>query len=444
MPRRFLTQLYHEAILAVHPARAVSDTLHSLRLADSTETTTHLVAIGKAALDMMDAARSYCDERALTVAGGIAISHVDGPAPSPGFDVCVGDHPVPSERSAHASARLAAYVETNIRPGDHVIVLLSGGASSLIGAPRDLLNAQDYRAVNRALLGAGLNITDMNLLRRRISRWGGGRLGAALQARGADVSVLAISDVIGNNLAAIGSGPCIPDASSDADVAAVLHRAVVTQAFRERFRAMIAQTRSTRAPATPTAPSPIPHHIIGSNRVALAAVERIARGDSRRLETRIVDAPLTGEAHACGAQVAHELLSAATSPQNVAAAPRTRIVCWGGEPTVTLPAGAPPGGRMQALALSAARVLDSVRDHARGITILAAGTDGRDGDTTAAGAIVDAMTWRAIAASGRNPGDDDAQFRSHASLRAIDALLPAFASGTNVNDVVIAVIDSPR
>jgi hydroxypyruvate reductase len=119
----------------------------------------------------------------------------------------------------------------------------------------------------------------------------------------------------------------------------------------------------------------------------------------------------------------------------------SRLVCWGGEPTVMLSGSdAPPGGRMQALALALARGLHDAGHDARGITILAAGTDGRDGNTDAAGAVIDAQTLAHMRDVGRSPEHDAEVFRSHDALASVSALIPAFASGTNVNDIVIALL----
>jgi glycerate 2-kinase len=147
---------------------------------------------------------------------------------------------------------------------------------------------------------------------------------------------------------------------------------------------------------------------------------------------------LTGEAGRVGEAIAHQLL------QRRAAGQTRECFVWGGETTVTITgaASARPsgGGRCQELVLAAARILDGAGENGAGITLLAAGTDGRDGATDAAGAIVDATTWRAIAAGGRDPAQALASHESNAALRAADALIPRRDTETNVNDVVIGLI----
>jgi glycerate 2-kinase len=158
----------------------------------------------------------------------------------------------------------------------------------------------------------------------------------------------------------------------------------------------------------------------------------IARG----LDATFMTAPIAGDAHECGADVARALIDAARH-----ASINSRVLCWGGEPTMRVPSDAPAGGRMQALALAAAQVLSTDGDAARRITMLCAGTDGRDGATDAAGAVVSGATWRALQSRGVDPMRALDARASHAALRAVGALIPAFASGTNLNDVVIALVE---
>jgi hydroxypyruvate reductase len=192
-------------------------------------------------------------------------------------------------------------------------------------------------------------------------------------------------------------------------------------------------------PETPTVAHPAFAHItarvIGNNRMALDGIAAAARDHG--LESRIMPNRLDGEASAAGEAIARTLIASR------AASSASGIVVWGGETTVTLtaktasPAG---GGRCQELALAAARVLHDAGGAAEGITLLAAGTDGRDGATDAAGAIVDSTTFNAIAAAGRDPGRALAGHESHGALAAANALIPRRDTGTNVNDVVVGLV----
>ena len=398
---QLLEHLYRDTITALHPGRAVRDALDRTFTLDTTlGGALHIIALGKAAAPMASAALEWCVAQHFSVKGGVCVTHdepANGLAP---LHVCIGDHPTPSTRSAAAAAALGGYIASHVDQGDRVLVLLSGGTSSLIGAPLDGSDHAEYLATTRALVASGLDINQINAQRRQLSRWGGGRLGAALQARGATVTVLLISDVIGDDLASIGSGPCIPERGDTAQ--------------------------------------PITHHVIADNHVARDTVVRLAR--ERGMIAQAIDEPLLGDVDCCAERIALVLLTHASAARHGSVRHKPRLICWGGEPTVPVPIDAPPGGRMQALALTVARRLHDAGDAAIRLTLLAAGTDGRDGATNAAGAIVDSRTWAAIRDLARSPERDLATMRSHDALAAVGALIPAFTSGTNVNDLVIGLV----
>jgi glycerate-2-kinase len=164
-----------------------------------------------------------------------------------------------------------------------------------------------------------------------------------------------------------------------------------------------------------------------------------AEAHAKGLEVDIIDERLSGDAGTAGEALARHLLALR------AARATRRCVIWGGETTVNLGAGSQAGrssggGRCQELALAAARILDAAGSDADGITLLAAGTDGRDGATDAAGAVVDGRTWATIAAAGRDPMHALASHESNGALRLANALIPRRDTGTNVNDVVIGLV----
>ena len=445
-PRQFLDTLFRDTIAALQPFRAVHAALDALdnRLdgaaARSAAPTTrvHLIGTGKAAVSMTQAALEWCTNHDVQPAGGVVITHHMPVSLPPSIRLCIGDHPVPDAHSQAAARQLGEYIDSEVHACDSVLLLLSGGTSALLGAPRTGLDAQVYRELCAALLTSGLVIGDLNLLRRRLSRWSGGRLGAALQARGATVQVLAMSDVIGDSLAAIGSGPCVPDRSTDAEIEAVVQRATLDTTDRTVLRQAL---RDVARDATPAAGRYIPHRVVSSSIVAQMDVH--VQAALRGAFVSGMQPLLRGEAEVEGEAIAHALMRLAVTapaPESERAAPR-HICCWGGEPTVALPMrDVPPGGRMQALALAIARTLAAFPTAAAGITVLAAGSDGRDGTTDAAGAIVDRDTWAAIVRAGRDPAADLAAHRSHDALRAAGVLLPAFVSGINVNDLVIGCV----
>jgi hydroxypyruvate reductase len=324
-------------------------------------------------------------------------------------------------------------------PGDAVVVLLSGGTSSLVGAPVAGVSEADLDALWRLLLESGLDIHTMNAVRRRFTRWGGGRLAVALAGRSVDV--LAISDVPGDDPADIGSGPCAADPLTAADVERLLGAAGLLPRLPPALVALLRDpTPALRTPGrSHPAIAAVRTRIVASNRDAVRAAAAHARGLGWKV--RAASAPLTGDARAAGARTAAGLLHTALDGAGVHS--ETVCIVAGGETTVALgPRGieddaAPHGGRCQELALAAARVLAG-SGAGPAAALLAAGTDGRDGPTDAAGAVVDGDTWQAIRAAGRDPARDLAMHDSYPALDAAAALLRTGATGTNVMDLVIA------
>ena len=428
-PREHLECIFRRIIAAIQPGDAVRVAME-MELS-RLRTPVHLVALGKAARVMLRATAAWCDEHAITMAGGVCISHErDDVALPEGIIGTHGDHPQAGDASSAAAEVLRAYVTQRVQPGATVVVLLSGGTSALIGAPAGALPANTYRACCDLLLRSGLDIHAHNVIRRQLSTWGNGRLGAALHAAGAAVNVLAISDVPGDAPVSIGSAPCIATPVDERENEAMLQSAV---ALTDDERAVL---RDALAPAnalsTRLCPA-IPHRIVSSNRLARDAVAAAA---GATMHTIIAEELLAGDAYRCGDTIARQLVHARATLTAPA------LYCWGGEPVVSLPANAPPGGRMQALALAAARTLHEAGAQAsQGITILAAGSDGRDGVTRAAGAVVDGATWSAMQRVGIDAAAMLAAHDSHTALRSVDCLIPLFVSGTNVNDLVIALVE---
>jgi hydroxypyruvate reductase len=368
-------------------------------------------------------------------AGGLIVAPEDSPTPDARLTLCVGDHPEPGARSLAAATALAE-TASQVRADDEIWVLLSGGTTSLIGAPEAGLTPADLRRLYTLLLGSGLDISAMNQIRKRFSRWGAGKLARALHP--ALVRVYIVSDVIGDDLPSIGSGPCVPDPTTATDIHALLERADLWPKIPEAARRIILSMESGETAETPKpgdqAFARVTLEVVASNRLALEAAAR--RAAELGLAPDIVEVPLAGEAVAAGASVADNLLNNCvrlTIPQ-----PTQRRLCriWGGETTVSLgdqPTGL--GGRSQELALAAARALAG----AGGVSLLAAGTDGRDGPTDAAGAVVDGTTWMAISVAGRNPGQDLERHDAYRALESVGALLKPGLTGTNVMDIVIGI-----
>lgn len=352
---------------------------------------------------------------------GLLVGVTDSPPIDPRLEQVVGEHPVPDRASFNAAARLEQ-LAASVRPTDCVYVLLSGGATSLIGAPVRGISESDYRAAFDLLLGSGLDIGDMNAIRKQISKWGAGRL--ALAVGTAAVQPLIISDVESDDPATIGSGPCTADPGGAKTAVKILRD-------RKLIEKLPASVRDFLLRAAEQKLSRDDFRQVSNPRVAghdVPVDAAVAFAESRGFP--VTKGPrLTGEASACGRDLALRLVATRR--------PSPSIHVSGGETTVTLAGGTGSGGRCQEIALSAARELAGADSP---ITLLVAGTDGRDGPTDAAGAIVDASTWSSIADTGRDPARDLASHDAYPALDAAGALLRTGHTGTNMMDLAIAVV----
>ncbi|MDQ2668765.1 MAG: DUF4147 domain-containing protein, partial [Gemmatimonadota bacterium] len=412
-----------------------------------------LYAMGKAAHPMAAAATTTLKRAMLTIAGGVIVSPEVEASPHAALRSMQGNHPLPGRLSFTAAARIGE-TAVGMRSDDIAIVLLSGGVSSLIAAPLRGMAEADVGQLFELLLGAGLDIHEMNGVRKRFTRWGAGRLALALAP--ARTYSFAISDVIGDDPADIGSGPCTPDPMTVKQVAELLQRTSLLARLAPPMRDYLAAVARGSIPETPKSTHPAFAHVttrvIGSNRLAIDAVA--AHANSLSLDADVIRAPLQGDASTAGTSIAETLLQRAQQG-------RRGCVVWGGETTVELNSGTfarpprrsgststlapadptPGGGRCQELALAAAGRLAEGGELAHRVTLLAAGTDGRDGTVDAAGAFADGTIWSSIRESGRDPELALRRHESHSALAAAGALLPRQYTGTNVMDVVIGLVD---
>lgn len=396
-------RLFDVAVAAADPGPAVDRWLAS----HWTGTTGRLVVLGlgKAAPAMVRAALArLAPDRALCVTNPENDTRIDG------AEVILGAHPVPDAGSARAGAALLEAV-AGLSPEDRVLVLVSGGGSALAVAPVDGVSFDDKAQVSRLLLGAGLDINRMNLVRQNLSLLKGG--GLARAAAPAQVTALVLSDVIGDDLSIIASGPTVAPAGGAGAAMAVLRGAGLWDAVPGTVRTALEQAPAVDAPDAQT-------HLIGSNRVSLEAMMDARDG------AVIVDDALTGDVEDAAAGV----LAAARTARSPA------TLLFGGETTVRL-RGSGRGGRNQELAL---RVALSAGGLTRPWVFLSGGTDGRDGPTEAAGGIVDGTTTERLRAAGVDAEALLANNDSNAALAAAGDLLVTGGTGTNVADVQVMIL----
>jgi hydroxypyruvate reductase len=249
------------------------------------------------------------------------------------------------------------------------------------------------------------------------------------------VHCLVASDVIGNDVSAIASGPCVPDSLTARDTRERARGADIWDALPDETRTIIDAMAEGRIDDTPRADHPrfasTTTRVILDRQAAAGGAQRAAAEAGAQVE--VVDNPLFGEAAVAGSRIA----------QHVLCQRRTRnVACtiWTGETTVMLDARSGRGGRCQELALACAMSLAEAGVDAIGITVLAAGTDGRDGPTDAAGAIVDSSTCSNMRARGIDPSTILLRHDSYSALDAAGALLKTGSTGTNVNDIVISLV----
>jgi hydroxypyruvate reductase len=377
-----------------------------------------VLGAGKAGASMARAVESILGER---VSEGFVVVKDGYRLPTACIEIAEAGHPVPDGRGLAASARLLALAES-AGADDLVIVLVSGGGSALTPAPVPPITLEEKQALTRLLLAAGATINELNAVRKHVSRFKGGLLARA--ATPASILTLVLSDVIGDPLDVIASGPTAPDPSTYADALAILERRGVLD---RAPRSIVDHLRAGVAGAAPETPKPgdpifarVTSLVIGNNALVVdaAAVEAARLGYRPHVLTR----SLQGEAR----EVAGDLLARAR------ALPGPAALIAGGETTVTV-RGSGRGGRCQEFALAAALGLRADDP----LVVLAAGTDGTDGPTDAAGGLVDAATVARARAAGvqaeRALADNDAL----AFLTAAGAVVVTGPTNTNLLDLYL-------
>lgn len=402
--RNALLEIYRAALKRVDGRVSVSNWLKQNPFQGSVS----VVAIGKAAQSMVcgafDALGSRIDKALIISKHG----HIDQAwCRRHGWEIQEASHPIPDETSLEAGRKLMDFIaDGSDLP---LLFLISGGASSLVELTIDGVDMNDLVRINAWLLGSGLDILQMNTIRKALSRIKGGGLLAYLDQR--EVIGLAISDVPGDDPAAIGSGLLVPDQ----DLSARLATLTLPPWLQDKLRQAVEQRVGIAA-------SPPRMEIVANLRLAQEAAAEYAASMGFRVSLR--DGFLQGDAAAKGRLLAQELLQGASG-----------IVIWGGETTVNLPPDPGRGGRNQHLALAAACELAGTSD----CYLLAAGTDGSDGSTEDAGALVDGGTLARAALHGVAAEQSLAKADAGSLLEISGDLISTGPTGTNVMDLVIGL-----
>lgn len=345
--------------------------------------------------------------------------------------VVEGGHPVPDSAGSRGTNQIIKMVE-ELTANDSVFVLLTGGASSLLSAPAPGITLAEKSEVNRQLVRSGATINEINTVRKHISCVKGGVL--VQRCNGARIFTLVISDVIGNDLATIGSGPTVADPTTFQDALDVLHSHTLIDEIPHSVLARLNEGARGGLPETlkqlPDACVADPPIIVADIHSALAGIVQRAR--LHGAIASLGDELYSGDTHAAARAFARWVLGA-TRDRQPGGVPL--IFAAGGETTLTVRGGG-RGGRNQEFALVAAFELSG---HSN-ITVLVAGTDGSDGPTDVAGAFVDGTTLERAIHRGQNPREILKENDSYRLFESIGDHFRTGPTGTNVMDLCIAVV----
>jgi hydroxypyruvate reductase len=342
-----------------------------------------------------------------------------------------GGHPLPDARSVQAGEKVLEFV-SSLREDDTLVCLISGGGSALVTAP--YVPLEDLQALTSLLLASGARIDEINTVRRQLERIKGGGLARATKAR---IISLILSDVIGNPLEAIASGPTVRDPTTREDALKIINqysRVLTTESRRHgdnSFLNSVTQWLTTLEENRSSKPvvddnsifARVQNIIIGDNKLATQAAVRQA--EEEKIHTEVLTNSLHGEAREVGVMLAKMLFEKSQR--------RKRPFCLiaGGETTVRV-SGEGKGGRNQELALSAAERLRGMRD----VLLVALATDGDDGPTDAAGAVVTAESADRAQARGLDAADYLSRNDAYPFFQELGDLIKTGPTGTNVNDLV--------
>ena len=416
-----LTALFRATIAQLDPARRVREALGEL--AWSAEEVV-IVAVGKAATTMANGAMEHwlAEARPAGAMRGLVIAPPGGPVARPGLTVMTASHPVPDQQSVAAAQAAKDAVSGAGDAG--ILVLVSGGASSLMALPAPGISLADKVDTVNAVVASGADILAINTVRKHLSAIKGGRLAETAPA---PITTLVTSDVIGDDVATVGSGPTVPDPTTYRQACDIVASGVGWNSVPRSVRDHLELGASGQWPETPSVERPGDRVLLiaGTGALIDAARDSAAQtGMVTRVFARDIDENVADVASRVSAQV--HRLSAAQPPQ-------PHCLIGGGEPTIALARSPGRGGRAQHLALLVARDIAGIDN----VSVLVAGSDGMDGSGHAAGAIVDGTTWQGISRKGIDPVSALDQCDSHTALHAVGADLITGPTGVNHADLIV-------
>ncbi len=379
-------------------------------------TAQHIYAfgLGKAACAMAEA---LADEIELT--DTLIITKHASPLTIEPVSVIEGNHPIPGSASISAGLAATKFI-SKLTPDDLLICLISGGGSALMAAPRVTL--ADLQSLTSALLSCGARIDEINILRRHLDSLKGGGLTRSAASRGAQIISLVLSDVVDDSLETIASGPTAPDPTTCADALFIIQKYNLLNKIPD---SIVSSLQETMKPEDPIF-AKIQNTIVASNQIALLATQ--AQAQAEGFQVNVLHMALQGEARVVGREIALEFKESLQLIQ------RPFCLLAGGETTVTLK-GDGKGGRNQELALAAVDVLSGAND----VMFISIATDGEDGPTDAAGAVVTGESAHRAESLGMSAAGYLSRNDAYTFFDNLNDLIRTGPSGTNVNDLVICL-----
>ena len=423
--RGSLLRVFQAGLAAVDPHAAVRRSLYRegdlLAYGDGWINLTEvdrcvILAFGKASVPMASAAAAVLHDQRTE---GVVVSNA--PVEIAGLEVMPATHPVPDERSVAAARRLVE-VAGSAGNRDLAVVLISGGGSALLTLPAEGIRLTDMAATTRALLRCGATIDELNTVRKHLSAVKGGRLAETLSGA-RSISTLVVSDVVGDDLSVIASGPTVPDLTTFQDALAVFDRYRIRRDVPPAVIDRLEVGASGEIEDTPSQGDVFEKQwitVVAS--AADAALGAINRASARGWEATLVTTSLTGDARDVASRIVGDSKELAPG----------QMLVYAGETTVTV-RGDGAGGRNQELALAASVQLSGDD----GVVLLAGGTDGIDGMSEAAGAIVDGHTVERGRRLGLDAADYLARNDSNSYLAAVGDVIVTGPTGTNVGDLIL-------
>lgn len=397
--KKIARTLYDAAVEGVKPQNLLKNNSFLTTLASHQ---IYLFGSGKAAVEMAKSLEALFKEKIL---GGVIVSPYTEKLQY--VDVLEGSHPIPTQKSIDAAQKLKSKL-ASLKESDLYVYLLSGGSSALIEEPIAPITLSEMQHVTDLLLSSGAAIDEINIVRKHLSNIKGGRLASVTKAKG---MVLVVSDVIGDDLESIGSAPMYCDSSTYADTKAVLEKYAIFDKVPQSVQNVIHEAKE-ESPKTPV--EGLEHIMVGTNKIALEYAKR--KAEEMGLTCEIVTDTLQGDVRIVADEIASKIKSSDKD-----------CLLFGGEATVVVK-GDGKGGRNQELCL---HVLKNIQDE--NITFLSAGSDGIDGNSDAAGAVVDSDSYKEDIDKFLDNNDS-----YHFHQRNNDLIITG-PSGTNVMDIMIAI-----